>query len=348
MIPLHRRWATRTALGGATLAAAAVLMAARPLPNGTPTVGTEGRADRARTEATRATGVTFNYRVTSTSDDKRRRESTSMFATVRMQDGNVRMDYVEGVTPTGNKGGYVIIQGAAQKFIVVDAKEKKAVIMTADGFGSGLGALMNSPMFKMTISNTSFRFKELGAGETMLGYPTRKVRTWYTSTMELKAMMMPDQKVVTSDSSDQWIAKIDLGQGSFESWANAFGSGVKASNPELAAQMKDYNAAYGRTGLPLKTVTWSTQTDKKGKVTTDQVTMEVTDLKAGSIDASMFEIPKGYEVVDMAQLMADAKAEAEAGESGKGEKAKDEEKTGGKDALKKGLGGLLKKKPPVE
>lgn len=339
---LHRRWATRAAFGGATLAAAALLTAARPLPSDST------RLHDTHTTDVNAAGVTFNYRVTSTSSDKRRRESTSIYATVRMQDGNVRMDYLEGVTPTGKQGGYVLIQGAAQKFIVVDTKEKKAIVMTADAFGSGMGAMLNNPMFKMTYSNQSFRFKELGAGETILGHPTRKVRTWYTSTMEIKAMMMPDQKVVTSDSSDQWIASIDFGQESFEAWANAFGSGVKAMNPELAAQMKDYNATYGRTGLPLKTVTWSTQTDKKGQVTTDQITMEVTDLKSGSIDPSMFEIPKGYEVMDMAQMMADAKAaaESEGGESGK--EAKAEEKTSGKDAIKKGLGGLLKKKPPVE
>jgi hypothetical protein len=75
--------------------------------------------------------------------------------------------------------------------------------MTADAFGSGLGALMNNPMLKMTVSNTSFRFKDMGAGEALLGYKTRKVRTYYTSTMEVKVMMMPDQKIVSSDSSDQ-------------------------------------------------------------------------------------------------------------------------------------------------
>ncbi|MBL0938308.1 MAG: DUF4412 domain-containing protein [Gemmatimonadaceae bacterium] len=339
-IPLHRRWATRGALGGLAFMAGALLVAARPLPP----IKTLPAAEGAR-----ATGVTFNYRVTSTAEDKRRREAASMFTTVRMQDGNIRMDYVEGVSPLGNKGGYVIIQGNTQKFIVVDPKEKKAMMMTADGFGSGVGALMNNPMLKMTISNTSFRFKDMGAGETILGYKTRKVRTWYTSTMELKAMMMPDQKVVTNDSSDQWIATIDFGQGSFEQWAKSFGAGVKSTNPELAAQLQEYNTTYGKSGLALKSVTWSSQTDKKGKVTNDQLTMEVTDLKSGSIDASMFEVPKGYEVVDMTQLMADAKASMDSAkaESGKGEKPKEEEKTSGKDALKKGLGGLLKKKPPV-
>jgi hypothetical protein len=166
--------------------------------------------------------------------------------------------------------------------------------------------------------------------------------------MEMKVMMMPDQKVVSSDSSDQWIATgIDLGSPkSMETWAKSFASGVKSTNPELAAEMKKYTNEYGRTGMALKTVTWSTQTDKKGKVMSDTLVMEVTDLKKGDIDVALFEVPKGYEVVDMSQMMAgmgDKMDSLNAAEGGK----QDEKKPSAKDALKKGLGGFLKKKPPV-
>lgn len=298
----------------------------------------------------RATGATFKYRITSSSDDKRTREARTMYADVRMQDGNIRMDYLEGVTPMGQKNGYVIVQGETGKFVVVNPKDKQAMVMTADGFGSGLGALMNNPMFKMTMSNTSFRYRDMGAGEALLGYKTRKVRTWYTSTMELKAMMMPDQKIVTSDSSDQWIATgIDLGSPkNMEQWAKSFSSGVKTTNPELAAELAKFTNEYGRNGMALKTITWSTQTDKKGKVTADTMTMEVTDLKTGDIDPSVFEIPKGYEVVDLSQMMAGLGATMDSLKAAEGAKDdKKEEKPNAKDALKKGLGGLLKKKPPV-
>lgn len=298
----------------------------------------------------RATGATFKYRITSSSSDKRTREARTMYADVRMQDGNIRLDYLEGVTPLGQQNGFVIVQGETGKFIVVNPKDKQAMVMTADGFGSGVGALMNNPMLKMTVSNTSFRYKDLGAGEAIMGYKTRKVRTWYTSTVELKAMMMPDQKVVTADSSDQWIATgIDLGSPqNMERWAKSFASGVKSTNPELEAELRKYTNEYGRTGMALRTVTWSTQTDKKGKVTADTLTMDVTDLKTGDIDPAVFEIPKGYEVVDLSQMMAGLGTTMDSLKAAEGPKdEKKEEKPGAKDALKKGLGGLLKKKPPV-
>jgi len=333
MAPLMlARWRSAlllTVVAGST----ALLAAARPLP------------------LWRATGATFTYRITSTSEDKRTRDARALVANVRLQDGNIRMDYLEGVTPLGQKNGYVLVQGDAGRFVVVTPKDKQAVVMTADGFGSGLGALMNNPMLRMTISNSSFRFKDMGAGETMLGYKTRRVRTWYTSTMELKATMMPDQKIVTSDSSDQWIATgIDLGSPrNMEQWAKSFASGVKSTNPELAADLQKYTNEYGKSGMALKTITWSTQTDKKGKVTADTLTMEVTELKTGNIDPAVFEIPKDYEVLDMSRMMAGLGDKMDSLKAAEGEKdaKKDDKKPNAKDAIKAGIGGFLKKKPPM-
>jgi len=325
----------RLSLGTAAIAGTVLMIAAKPMPR--PPVPTA-----------RATGVTFKYRITSTNADKRQREARTMFADVRMQDGNVRMDYLEGMTPTGAKNGYTLVQGNGSKFIIVVPKDKKAMVMTAEGFGSGLGALMNNPMLKMTVSDASFRYKDLGAGETILGYRTRKVRTWYSSTMEFKVMMMPDQKIVSNDSSDQWIATgLDFGQENLQAWARSFASGVKSSSPALAAELEKYTAEYGRTGMALKSVTYMTQTDKKGTVTVDTVAMEVTELKTGPIAASVFEVPKDYEVVDVSQMMAGVSDKMENEKAASGDKKAEDKMSTAKDALKKGLGGLLKKKPPV-
>ncbi len=51
----------------------------------------------------RATGLTFNFTVISSSD-KRQRENGNINALVQMQDGNVRMDYSGGTSPMGMKG----------------------------------------------------------------------------------------------------------------------------------------------------------------------------------------------------------------------------------------------------
>jgi len=315
-------------------------------------VGVAGARPTHRTLATeraRSTGVTFTSRVTSSSADKRTRESSANLTTVRMQDGNVRMDYTEGMSPSGKKGGYVLVQGESGRFYIVDAKDKTALMMTADGMGSGMGAMLNNPMLKMTISNATFRFKDLGAGEAILGYKTRKVRTYYSSTVETKVLMM-NSKTLVSDSTDQWIANVDFDPRNLEIFAKSFSSGVKSTNPDLAIEMAKYTKEYGRTGLALKRVTWSTRTDKKGNVTSDTVTTEVSDLKTGALDASIFEIPKDFQITDMTQLGAELKAAMDSAnaDTPKGTQKADKPQSAG-DAIKAGIGGLFgRKKAPTD
>ena len=318
-------------------------------------VGVAGARPTHRTSpaSTRATGITFTSRTTSASADKRAREATANLTTVRMQDGNVRMDYTEGMSPSGKKGGYVLVQGESGRFYIVDAKDKTALLMTADGMGSGMGAMLNNPMLKMTISNASFRFRDLGAGESILGYKTRKVRTYYSSTIETKVLMMTN-KMQIADSTDQWIANVDFDPRNLEIFAKSFSSGVKSTNPDLAIEMAKYTKEYGRTGLALKRVTWSTRTDKKGNVTGDTVTTEVSDLKTGALDASIFEIPKDYQVTDMTQIGAELKAAMDSAnaDSSKGTKKadkKDDKPQSAGDAIKAGIGGLFgRKKAPTD
>ena len=243
-----------------------------------------------------ANGVSFKYRVTSTATDKRQREARAMYASVRIADGNIRMDYLEGTTPMGKRGGYVIVKGEPAQFIVVNPNDKEAMIMSADLFGSGLGAMLNNPMIKISFSGQTFNYQDMGAGEPILGFQTRKVRTFMTNTVETKVLMM-NNKVTTTDTSDQWIATgIALDQSSFEKWARSFATGIKSTNPDLASQMEKFQSEYGKTGMALKSVTYSTAVDKKGKATVDTVTMEVTELTTGAIDAGVFEVPAEYKV----------------------------------------------------
>jgi hypothetical protein len=95
--------------------------------------------------------------------------------------------------------------------------------------------MLSLPLIELTVSNTSFRFKDTGAGETILGYRTRKVRTWYSSTVEM--VMMVNQKTVGNDSKNQWIANVDFDPRTMETWAKSFASGMKSIHPELAREL---------------------------------------------------------------------------------------------------------------
>lgn len=251
-----------------------------------------------------AGGLTFTYKVTSSSSDKRAKEARDMLATVRLQDGNARVDYVSGQAPMGQKGAYILVTSSPAQFAIVNDKDKQVMIMEPSMLGSTFGAMLNNPMLKLTIKNAKFSYKDMGAGEEIMGYKTRRVRVYNSSDTEMK-IVIKTMKYSNSDSSEQWIAQginADVDEDALAAWGKAFTSGLKTTSPELAAEFAKYDREYGRNGLALKSTTWSTQTDEKGKATTDVVTMEVTDLKKGAIDAAMFKIPSNYKVTDLSAM----------------------------------------------
>jgi hypothetical protein len=294
---VFQRRSTQRALMAVAIGAMASTMVAARLPV-LPGNGITPRAD----------GLTFTYTVTSSSADKKQREAANQIATVRIQDGNVRMDFSVGSAMAGQKGVYMLVLGEATQFAMVSDKDKQVMIMDAATFGSGMGALANNPLLKVTPREASFSFQDMGPGEKMLGYSTQHVRVMHSSSMEAKILGMT-RKSSSADTSDQWIAH-DLGvdAGSLLAWSKSFGAGVKITSPELAAQMDKYQQQYGKSGIVMRSVTRSARTDNKGKVQSDSLTMEVTDLKKGEIDASMFKYPGNYKVVNVGEQMASFKA----------------------------------------
>lgn len=328
---IQRAAVTAVFIGGAVATVAAAHSEGTPLA---PTRVTAG-------------GLTFNYTVTSTSSDKRRKEATDIQAMVRLQGGSARMDYTNGKGPLGQKQAYILITSSPSQFAIVNDKDKQVMIMDAGQFGSGMGAAMNNPMMKMTVSNAKFSFKDLGAGETLLGYKTRHIRMYNSSDLEVKVMGMT-QRTSSSDSSDQWIAQgLDADQDALAAWSRSFTAGMRASNPEMAAEITKFEREYGKGGMALKSITWSTTTDGKGKVANDVISMEVTDLKKGAIDPSVFALPSGYQVTNLSETMKAAQTSVDSAKKASGDSSKkDAKQPSAGDAIKAGIGGMFKKKPP--
>jgi hypothetical protein len=270
-----------------------------------------------------------------------------------MLDGDVRMDYLEGGAMTGD-GGYLLFTAATGGIAIVNPQDKSALVMSPETFGLGLGAMMNNPMVKISTSNQSFRYKDLGDGGPMLGYRTRRVRTWTTSTVSVK-MPMVNQTTTTTDSSDHWFASgFDASLlRNFEAWGKSFSRGVKATNATAGVEFAKFQTEFAKMGMPLRTMTWSSATTDKGKTTTDSLLIEVTELKVGPLDAALFRIPTSYTVTEMGKVMSDAKTEMN---QAKAEGARDQvegttktdEQPSAKDLVKQGIGGLLKRKKPLD
>jgi hypothetical protein len=162
--------------------------------------------------------------------------------------------------------------------------------------------MTNNALVRVSTRDQRFAFEDLGAGERILGHPTRRVKMSWGGATEMRVL---GRKTTTTESSaaEAWVATKVAGIDgeALRGWSKAFGAGVRQTNPDLARQMGDYEARFG-SGLVLRNVVVSTSTDDKGKSATDTVRMEVTELSRARLDASLFEVPKDYAVADMRQM----------------------------------------------
>lgn len=301
-------------------------------------------------------GVQFSYKVSSSRKDQQGAPPASYTSMIRMAAGNVRMDYTQGVNPMAGKDGYLVVRGDDERIAIVNPKDKQVMVLDAAALGSGLGAMMNNPMLKMSFKDQSFSYADLGAGEAILGNKTRRFRLTQKYTMEMRVLGM--RRAYTDETvTDQWIATDLKGvdERAMRKWAKAFGSGIKVTNPELAAQMEKF-LRDSKGGIALKSVIVSTHNDGK-KTETDTTTTEVVDLKAGDMDASLFTWPGDYQVVDMGQVFAGAadSIRAASARSGEGAAATPAVRTDSgpsvkdavvKEGVKAGLRGILGRKKP--
>ncbi|MCC6931563.1 MAG: DUF4412 domain-containing protein [Gemmatimonadaceae bacterium] len=306
-----------------------------------------------------ADGWRFHWKVTVESD-KKERSAAQPSMQVSLIPGKARVDY-EGETNAQQqgmmkKGGYMILDAENGAMIMVDPKEKKAVIMDPSALSGAMNAIGATGLVKMDVKDVKVSVEKLGSGEKILGYATTRYRT--TRSYVLTVSVMGRKNSTTHNSTtESWVADRFIDDRAFEAWAKNFTKGFGAATGDAFKKLMEAEAANQIQGIVVKQVMQSTDTDDKGNATTSKTTMEMTELAKTSLDASLFEVPKGYEVTDMKAQMAGfdaemekAKAECEA-KNGKGsekctaagEGSDSTAKMKPKDAAKKALRGIFKK-----
>ena len=313
-----------------------------------------------------AQDLTFTYRAQSTAAraaqrDRNAAPSPNMLATVRMSGANARVDVREGTIPMARNGAYVLLRGADQQMVVVNPRDRQAIVLSADALGAGLGSLTNNALVKVTVREPRFAFEELGPGERILGQPTRRVRIQSGSTLEMRVLGRTSR---SSESTvvDAWVAPRPAGldPAALRGWSRSLGGGVRRTNAELASQMTDYDRRYGD-GLALRSIVVMQQTDDKGHVTVDTVRTEITEMSRGRVDPALFAVPTDYQTVDMAQVAGAAGAAMDSARRANGgapggdtgslggamRKAADESiKENATQSVKNAIGGMFRRRRP--
>lgn len=228
-----------------------------------------------------------------------------------------RVEFKDSGNPAAKEGSWLLTKDGGKTIFLVDPEEKTYAEWNLQAMLGLVGSVMQGmgPLLKIEFSDPKVEKLLEEDGGTVVGLPTRhyKYRTSYL--MKMRVLGMANEANVVTEQ-DIWST--DRLQDV------ALGIWLRSDPPRTGNEQFDklITAEAGKTqGFPLRTVTVSTTTQKKGnKQTVTRSTMEVTQLDtSANVPGSSFEIPAGYKETQLVPT-----AEEGGGEEG-------------------GLGGLLRR-----
>lgn len=207
-----------------------------------------------------------------------------------------------GGNPVTKKGAYMLTKNGGKTLYLVDPEEKTYSEFDLSALLGTMGAIMNGmgPMLKIQFTDPKVEKISEGDGGTILGLPTKHYKHKTSYGMTVKVFGMGNTTDVVQEQ-DVWTTT-SLTDAGLSAWLRA--EPPKTGNAEFD---KLISSEMGRfSGFPLKMVTVSTSTQKKGnKQQVTRQTMEVTELDAkAAVPDSTFEIPAGYEQTQIAMPTA--------------------------------------------
>jgi hypothetical protein len=194
------------------------------------------------------------------------------------------------------EGGYLLTTDGGKTVVLVNPEEKTYTDFDPAQLLAAAGAMMKAmgPMVKMSFSNPKVEKLAEQPGEAMHGYPTTHYRFRTTYDSDIRVMGM-GQKASNDTVTDTWTTTA-LSDGGFGAYLRR--DPPRTGIADLDALI-DAEIGKGITGVPLKMVAVTTSTDQKGRATTSTTTMEVTSLREEAVPATTFQLPGGYEKVEL-------------------------------------------------
>ena len=150
---------------------------------------------------------------------------------------------------------------------------------------------------RFRLSNASVTSQRISTGETILGRATDHVRVRESYDVKITALGFDGGTEHTTVITDYWIVPgLDLGHNPLLALIENSETAMAQSDRDYVAKQREARAAVLK-GAVLKSVSVVSTTKSDDDNARDKrKTMEVTSLKQAPQAASLFEIPKGYEM----------------------------------------------------
>ena len=194
-----------------------------------------------------------------------------------------RMEFVEGGPMKSDS--YILTKDGGKTMVMVSTKDKTYMNWDMDAMMGMAGAMTS--MMKMEVTDPKMEKLLDEAGAPLLGYPTRHYKFRISYGMSMTVMGFSTASQVVRDEESWTTTRIDTA--ALSRWIKKAPKTMNESLDKLIALERDRME-----GLPLKTISAQTSTDKKGKAQVLKTTMEVTEVETLTADPKSFEVPAGY------------------------------------------------------
>ncbi len=227
---------------------------------------------------------------------------------------NARIDFTQtagGIVPDD---GYLITTDGSRTLYLVNPKDRTYMRWDLDAMLQSFGSVMDAMGGVVQMEFTAPEVSTLQAepGDAVLGRATTHYHYSTGYTMVMSIMGMKRQYRVDT-VYDVWATDTLTAAG--------FGAWLRKEPPETGNEQLDAlirSAVADIEGLPLRTKSTTTTTDGKGRSQVTHTTMEVTALEETDVDPAKFEIPAGYQQVEMPDLADMSAGGDERGDGPKG------------------------------
>ncbi|MGI8496793.1 MAG: DUF4412 domain-containing protein [Gemmatimonadaceae bacterium] len=243
-------------------------------------------------------GLSFRMKTTTGST------ASASVTKVQFLDGVLRFD--SDTTKQGGKISYVLVNPAKKTVLMVMPDNRQYIeINFADTTAKAFGAVAQAMAATTVISDVKVAGAALGSGGVVNGYPTSRYRI-ITSYAEVAKGSQGQRKMRSVE--DYWVTnKLKDIPDPMEAFTRAFGG--QGGMPSMGGTVSDLIRKRGDEqrklfkGLPIKTVSTTTATERDGTTKEDTTTTEILDLKQTTLDASAFQVPADYTKMDMQAFM---------------------------------------------
>lgn len=247
-------------------------------------------------DAARRNGWEYSFRIQSDGGDQKGEAPLTGKAEVLGEEVRVTFDAKEGARrDRQRRGEYLIVSDHGRQIAIIRPHEKEFNVVTVDSLARGVSAGLNavSRFVDVQLGGLEVGASQLGAGDTIAGYPTSRYRMTQAYRIDMK-ILGARPSLRGKLTTDFWVSpELNVPGNPFFDFFALLPNALALQSADYVRQSLAQRTKMFET-LPLKTIATLEMTDQEGKVSRSVSTIEVMSVKRATLDPDRFNIPSSY------------------------------------------------------